>query len=126
MSPAPQSVLASWIASFARGLQNNRSPYCDRTIYPPCIILVVMSFTLHRTRTPSRVLWPVMFVTTVMGCLDGLHSANLTMPVLSHWARSLPFAQAGLGWLLPGLTVWALAWVYDGVAGHTRPVRDQV
>ncbi|MCP1118002.1 branched-chain amino acid transport system II carrier protein [Robbsia andropogonis] len=95
-------------------------------IYPPCIILVVMSFTLHRTRTPSRVLWPVMFVTTVMGCLDGLHSANLTMPVLSHWARSLPFAQAGLGWLLPGLTVWALAWVYDGVAGHTRPVRDQV
>ncbi|WP_347557154.1 branched-chain amino acid transport system II carrier protein [Robbsia sp. KACC 23696] len=89
-------------------------------IYPPCIVLVVMSFTFDWTKSPSRVLWPVMFVTAVMGCLDGLHSAHLSVPLLSRWATSLPFAQSGLGWLLPALTVWALAWAYDALAGRAR------
>jgi LIVCS family branched-chain amino acid:cation transporter len=89
-------------------------------IYPPCIVLVVMSFTLDRTHFPSRVLWPVMVVTAVMGCLDGLHSAHLTVPLMSQWARALPLAQAGLGWVLPAVTVWILAWGYDALAGREK------
>ena len=84
-------------------------------IYPPCIVLVVMSFTLDWAKSPSRVLWPVMFVTAAMGCLDGLHTAHLTVPLISQWARALPFAQAGLGWVVPALSVWIIAWGYDAL-----------
>ena len=86
-------------------------------IYPPCIILVVLSFTLRWWNNTSRVVAPVMLVSLLFGMIDGIKSSALSN-LLPEWTLNLPMSAQGLAWLLPSLAALALAAGYDRLAGR--------
>ncbi|MCV5648887.1 branched-chain amino acid transport system II carrier protein, partial [Escherichia coli] len=44
-------------------------------IYPPCIALVVLSFTRSWWHNSSRVIAPAMFISLMFGIIDGIKSS---------------------------------------------------
>lgn len=46
-------------------------------IYPPCIVLVLMSFTLRWWQHASRIVAPVMLISLVSGILDAVKASTL-------------------------------------------------
>lgn len=89
-------------------------------IYPPCIALVVLSFTLRWWRRAPRVFVPVMAVSLLFGILDALTGAGM-LAALPAWGKHLPLADQGLAWLPPSLAMMVLAALYDRLLPHARP-----
>ena len=88
-------------------------------IYPPCIALVVLSFTLRWWHRAPRVFVPVMAVSLLFGILDALTGAGMVTS-LPTWVQHLPLAEQGLAWLPPSLAMMALAGLYDRLLGRAR------
>ena len=44
-------------------------------IYPPCIVLVVLSFTRPWWNNSSRIIAPAMFISLIFGILDGIKAS---------------------------------------------------
>ncbi|MFF7708380.1 branched-chain amino acid transport system II carrier protein [Pseudomonas sp. NPDC007930] len=83
-------------------------------IYPPCIVLVALSFCHGLWRSPRTVVGPVMLVALAFGVVDGLKDAGLAMPMaLKH----LPLAEQGMAWLVPAVVTLAFALLCDRVLG---------
>lgn len=93
-------------------------------IYPPCIVLVVLSFTQNYWRNPTRIMAPTILVSLVFGILTSLNkdiadalphwlSQALNMDQLLAWISHLPMAEQGMAWLPPTLIVLALAAIWD-------------
>lgn len=83
-------------------------------IYPPCIVLVLMSFFKSFWRNPMYVFAPVMLVSFFFGVFDGLKEAKLSVP---DFISTLPLADASLAWLIPSIVVLVLATVWDVLYG---------
>lgn len=85
-------------------------------IYPPCIALVVLSFTLRWWNNTTRIVAPVMLVSFLFGVIDGIKTSALAdmMPV---WTSHLPLAAQGLAWLPPSVVMLVLVGIYDKVSG---------
>lgn len=81
-------------------------------IYPPCIVLVVLSFTLRWWNNGSRVVAPVMLVSLLFGLIDGLKASALA-GLLPGWSLALPLSEQGLAWLPPSLCILLLAALCD-------------
>lgn len=90
----------------------NLSVFALTAIYPPCIMLVVLSFMRHWMRKPPLIFSAVMLTALVFGILDALKS--LRLPLLS-WYGDLPFAEAGLVWVVPTLGVMVAMIVIDRI-----------
>jgi len=86
-------------------------------IYPPCIALVVLSFTRSWWHNSSRVIAPPMFISLLFGVLDGI-KASAFSDVLPAWTQRLPLAEQGLAWLMPTLVMVILAAGWDRAAGR--------
>ena len=86
-------------------------------IYPPCIALVVLSFTRNWWHNSSRFIAPPMFTSLVFGTLDGT-KASAFADVLPGWTARLPMAEQGLAWLMPTIVMAVLAIVWDRMAGR--------
>ena len=86
-------------------------------IYPPCIVLVVLSFTRRWWCSAPRVFKPVMVISLLFGILDAVKSSALAAQ-LPSWIEQLPLAQQGLAWLPPSLAMMVLAGLYDRVRGE--------
>jgi LIVCS family branched-chain amino acid:cation transporter len=86
-------------------------------IYPPCIALVVLSFTRSWWHNSSRVIAPAMFISLVFGLLDGV-KASAFADILPAWTAHLPLAQQGLAWLMPTIIAAVLAMGWDRAAGR--------
>ncbi|HSC85340.1 MAG TPA: branched-chain amino acid transport system II carrier protein, partial [Pseudomonas sp.] len=69
-------------------------------IYPPCIVLVALSFCWGFWHSPGRIVAPAMALALLFGLADGLNAAGLQNLVPDALAQ-LPLAQQGLGWLVP-------------------------
>ena len=85
-------------------------------IYPPCIVLVALSFCKDFWHEHGRILGPVMLVSFVFGTIDALKGAGLAdwMPSqLSH----LPLSEQGLAWLVPCVMTLVVAVVCDRMLG---------
>ena len=81
-------------------------------IYPPAIVVIMLSFGWKFFNHPRRVIAPVTAVSLVFGILDGLKVANFELPyALTH----LPLAEQNLAWLIPSLVVFVIAIVIDKV-----------
>ena len=81
-------------------------------IYPPAIVVIMLSFGWKFFNHPRRVIAPVTVVSLVFGILDGLKVANFELPyALTH----LPLAEQNLAWLFPSLVVFVIAVVIDKV-----------
>ncbi len=64
-------------------------------IYPPCIALVVLSFTRSWWHNSSRVIAPAMFISLMFGIIDGIKSSAFAA-ILPDWTARLPLAEQGL------------------------------
>ncbi|MFZ4834145.1 branched-chain amino acid transport system II carrier protein [Rouxiella sp. Mn2063] len=85
-------------------------------IYPPCITLVVLSFTLRWWNNRSRIVAPVMLVSLLFGIIDAI-KASAFKALLPLWVDKLPLAEQGLAWLPPTLLVLVVIGIYDRTAG---------
>lgn len=85
-------------------------------IYPPCIVLVALSFCAGLWYSQSRILGPVMLVSLLFGLIDAVKGAGL-----SQWLPAslldLPLSEQGLAWLVPSVAVLLVAVVVDRVLG---------
>ncbi|CAI8716940.1 branched chain amino acid transporter BrnQ [Pseudomonas sp. IT-347P] len=85
-------------------------------IYPPCIVLVALSFCKDFWHEHGRIIGPVMLVSFIFGTIDALKGAGLAdwMPAqLSH----LPLSEQGLAWLVPCVMTLVVAVVCDRLLG---------
>jgi len=85
-------------------------------IYPPCITLVVLSFTLRWWNNRTRIIAPVMLVSLLFGIIDAI-KASAFKTLLPQSVDKLPLAEQGLAWLPPSLLVLAIVVIYDLVNG---------
>jgi LIVCS family branched-chain amino acid:cation transporter len=85
-------------------------------IYPPCIVLVALSFCAGLWHSQSRILGPVMFVSLLFGLIDAIKGAGF-----AHWLPTslldLPLSEQGLAWLVPSVAVLFVAVVIDRMLG---------
>lgn len=88
-------------------------------IYPPCIVLVVLSFTLNWWQNASRVVAPVMLVSLLFGIIDGIKTTSFSA-ALPAFSQHLPLADQGLAWLPPSLLMLVLAVIVDRLMGRKR------
>jgi len=93
-------------------------------IYPPCIVLVLLSFTLKWWKKSSRIIAPTMLVSLVFGIVDAIKSTNLKA-LLPAVTQNLPLADQGLAWLPPSLVMLVLVAVYDRVTGRQSVTAHQ-
>jgi LIVCS family branched-chain amino acid:cation transporter len=87
-------------------------------IYPPCIVLVVLSFTRPLWHNSTRVIAPAMLVSLLLGLVDGLKAAELGA-FLPGWLSGLPLSSQGLAWLIPSLAALVLCGLWDRIAGRS-------
>ncbi|WP_130834200.1 branched-chain amino acid transport system II carrier protein [[Erwinia] mediterraneensis] len=88
-------------------------------IYPPCIVLVVLSFTLKWWNKSSRIIAPTMLVSLLFGILDAIKSTQLKA-ALPAFSQHLPLADQGLAWLPPVLVILLVVAAIDRVAGREQ------
>jgi LIVCS family branched-chain amino acid:cation transporter len=85
-------------------------------IYPPCIVLVVLSFTRPWWSNPTRIIAPGMLISLLFGLIDGVKASPFSA-ILPAWSTHLPLAEEGLAWLMPTLVMLLISVVWDKVAG---------
>jgi LIVCS family branched-chain amino acid:cation transporter len=88
-------------------------------IYPPCIVLVLLSFTLRWWNSASRIVAPVMLVSLLFGILDAVKASNF-QHFMPEWTNHLPLAAQGLAWLPPSLLMLVLVAIYDRVFARSQ------
>ncbi|AKH62376.1 MULTISPECIES: branched-chain amino acid transport system II carrier protein [Photorhabdus] len=94
-------------------------------IYPPCIVLIVLSFTLRWWNNFSCVLASVMLISLLFGILDAIKSSETLVYLLPNWATRLPLADQGLAWLAPSLLVLVVFGIYDRIWGRSGSQESQ-
>lgn len=86
-------------------------------IYPPCIALVVLSFTRPWWHNSSRVIAPAMLISSLFGIIDGIKASAIS-EILPAWTARLPLSDQGLAWLLPTVAMVFIAAAWDRAAGR--------
>jgi LIVCS family branched-chain amino acid:cation transporter len=85
-------------------------------IYPPCIVLVALSFCKGFWHSQGRIVAPVMLTAFVCGLIDALKGAGFA----EHMPRmlaDLPLSEQGLAWLVPSVIVLVVAFICDRLLG---------
>lgn len=93
-------------------------------IYPPCIVLVLLSFTLRWWNKSTRIIAPTMLVSLLFGIVDAIKTTHFK-DVLPAFTQNLPLADQGLAWLPPSLVMLVLVAVYDRVSGRQSVTAHQ-
>ncbi|MEB0040553.1 MULTISPECIES: branched-chain amino acid transport system II carrier protein [unclassified Pseudomonas] len=88
-------------------------------IYPPCIVLVALSFCKDFWYSQRLIVAPVMLVSLLFGIIDALKVAGLADGLPSQLAH-LPLSEQGLAWLVPTVITLIGAFVCDRLLGKRR------
>lgn len=88
-------------------------------IYPPCIVLVVLSFTLSWWNKSSRIIAPAMLVSLLFGIIDAVKTTSFK-EALPAFCQHLPLADQGLSWLPPALAMLLMAAIVDRIKGREQ------
>ncbi|MTC43898.1 branched-chain amino acid transport system II carrier protein [Providencia sp. wls1921] len=83
------------------------------SIYPPCIVLILMSFTLKWWRNPTIVIAPTMLTSFVVGLIGAVKASDNLKTYIPDWMTSIPLYQQDLAWLLPSVVVLVVAALCD-------------
>lgn len=83
------------------------------SIYPPCIVLILMSFTLKWWRNPTVVIAPTMLTSFVVGLIGAVKASDNLKTYIPEWMTSIPLYKQDLMWLLPSLVVLVVAALCD-------------
>ena len=81
-------------------------------IYPPAIVVILLSFFWKFFRIPTRVIAPTAAVALLFGLIDAMKAANLSS-YLPNELTSLPLSEQNLAWLIPALLIFVLATFRD-------------
>ncbi|MFP3019497.1 MAG: branched-chain amino acid transport system II carrier protein [Arsenophonus sp.] len=84
-------------------------------IYPPCIVLIIMSFTLKWWNCASRVIAPTVLISLIFGLLEVMKSSDILQIFIPDIAKKLPFYDHNLAWIIPSLTILFFFVLYDRV-----------
>jgi branched-chain amino acid:cation transporter, LIVCS family len=85
-------------------------------IYPPCIVLVALSFCKGLWNAQARIVGPVMLVSFFFGSIDALKGAGMGDWIPAQLAN-MPFSEQGLAWLVPSLVTLLGAVICDRLLG---------
>lgn len=85
-------------------------------IYPPCIVLVALSFCSGFWHSQKRIVAPVMLVAFLIGLIDAVKVADYGYR-LPRLLADLPLSEQGLAWLIPAVAVLCVAIVCDRLLG---------
>ncbi len=88
-------------------------------IYPPCIVLVGLSFCKELWHSSARILAPVMLVSLLFGLVDAIKGTSLAS-WLPESLANLPLSEQGLAWLVPSVATLVVAVVFDRLLGKPR------
>jgi len=88
-------------------------------IYPPCIVLVALSFCKDFWHSQSRIVAPVMLVSLLFGIIDACKGAGLADWLPTRLAH-LPLSEQGLAWLVPAVITLVGAFICDRLLGKRR------
>lgn len=88
-------------------------------IYPPCIVLVALSFCKGLWHAQARIVGPVMLVAFIFGVIDALKGAGFGDSIPSVLAN-MPFSNQGLAWLVPSLMILLAVVICDRVLGKPQ------
>ena len=81
-------------------------------IYPPAIVVILLSFLWKNFNKPAYVVAPVTAIAFLFGVLDGLKVAGFNLPeIIQH----LPLNAQNLAWLIPSTIVLIMAILIDKV-----------
>lgn len=86
-------------------------------IYPPCIVIILMSFTLRLWNNSSRIIAPAMAVSLFFGFFDAMKTSEYLKQFLPAWTAKLPLSEQGLAWLIPVLVTIIVCGIYDKIVG---------
>ncbi|MDT9587216.1 MAG: branched-chain amino acid transport system II carrier protein [Candidatus Arsenophonus melophagi] len=93
-------------------------------IYPPCIILIIMNFTLKWWKCASKVISPTILVSLLFGLLGAMKSSELLQAFIPAISKKLPLYDHDLAWVLPSLIVLVFFALYDRMS--MKPVKSDV
>ena len=93
-------------------------------IYPPCIVLVLLSFTQNWWKKSVRIIAPTMLVSLVFGIVDAIKTTAFK-ELLPAFAQNLPLADQGLAWLPPSLAMLVLVAIYDRLSARQSVTAHQ-
>ncbi|RDU36752.1 branched-chain amino acid transport system II carrier protein [Neobacillus piezotolerans] len=86
------------------------------TAYPLTIVLITLSFFHRYFKNPRRVYGTAMLFTGVFAAISGLSTFGLDLGPILTLRNALPFASAGMDWVVP-----ALAGTLIGMAMGGKP-----
>ena len=81
-------------------------------IYPPAIVVIILSFLLKFFNKPSAVLAPVTAISFLFGVIDAIKVAGLDH-FLPQWLTHLPLSEQNLAWFIPSLIVFIICFIID-------------
>ncbi|MDB5981251.1 MAG: branched-chain amino acid transporter substrate-binding protein [Pseudomonas sp.] len=90
-------------------------------IYPPCIVLVALSFCKELWHSQGRILAPVMLVSLLFGIVDACKGAGFSDWLPTQLAH-LPLSDQGLAWLVPSVIALVGAVACDRLLGKREAV----
>ncbi|MEN4981748.1 branched-chain amino acid transport system II carrier protein [Acinetobacter modestus] len=87
-------------------------------IYPPAIVVIMMSFFWKYWNKPSTVVSSVTAVAFLFGIIEALKAAGFSKQ-FPQFINNLPLNEQNLAWLLPSLVVLIIAIAVDRFSSNT-------
>ncbi len=81
-------------------------------IYPPAIVVIMLSFFWKFWKNPALVVAPVTAVAFLFGVIEGIKVAGFG-DILPTFIQHLPLNEQNLAWLLPSLAIFIICIVID-------------
>lgn len=83
-------------------------------IYPPAIIIILMSFFIQCFKNPKVIFMPVTAIATFFGVIEGLKASSL-VDYVPQFFKNLPLAEQNLDWLIPSVIVLVICIIVDRI-----------
>lgn len=82
-------------------------------IHPPCIIMILASFTYKLWKSHISIFLPTIITSFIFSCFDVIKIMNYNIDCFNNMLNFLPLSSYGLSWLLPTLLVFIVLSIYD-------------
>ena len=83
-------------------------------IYPPAIVVILLSFTWKFWKNPSYVIAPVTAIAFLFGIIEAIKITSFK-DILPSFLENLPLNEQNLAWFLPSLILLILCIIFDKV-----------
>ncbi|MBF7687272.1 branched-chain amino acid transport system II carrier protein [Acinetobacter rathckeae] len=83
-------------------------------IYPPAIVVILLSFFTGIFSNPTRIFIPVTTVAFIFGVIEGIKASRF-QHVVPDILQKLPLSEQNLAWLIPCVIVFVIALVLNKI-----------